>query len=395
MNWGWLLFGRVRFGAELREAADILNLCMAHSLVYRGWQNDTASGQVSFEMTSLGAHRLERLCREEGIRLWVIRRGGLPLWVRKYKRRGGMVLGAVLGLLLIWSASRVLWDIRISGNETMTCRAVRAELAESGVYVGMPLSSLDIKKTEMQIALDSEYISWVSINMSGTVAYVEIRERVATPDPTPLTPANLVARCEGLVEGLEVYEGKTVVKMGQAVRKGELLVSGLYDSQAVGWRVTRSAGRVLARTEHDFSVEIPLNYERKEYIGAPFYQKTLIFFEKEIKLFKNSSILGTSCDKIVYMNALVPNGAVSLPFSIRTEKYLPYEYRAAVRDCAQAEALAYYELERQIAQALPEAALLQKSITVLLTEDSYRLSCTVRCLENIAEIREFSVGDLP
>jgi hypothetical protein len=176
-------------------------------------------------------------------------------------------------------------------------------------------------------------------------------------------------------------------------QEGELLVSGLYDSQALGWRVTRAAGRITARTEHTFLVEIPWKYEKKEYRGAPIIQKKLIFFEKEIKLFKNSSILGSSCDKISNIDTFTLGNGVSLPFSVLTERYLPYDYVIGERDPAQAEALAYYELERQITQCMPDAILLKKEITASLTEDAFVIKCKVRALENIAEVMEFSVDE--
>ena len=129
------------------------------------------------------------------------------------------------------------------------------------------------------------------------------------------------------------------------------------------------------------------------YSGERLQQKTLFFFEKEIKLLKNSRILGVSCDKISNINSAVLGKGVSLPFSLRTDRYLPYEYREAVRSYESAQALAYYELERQIAQALPDATLLRKTVAVTLAEDAYRLHCKVWCLEDIAQVQEFSVNE--
>ena len=393
MNVLWFFCGWIRVAIERQQAARALDLCMRHRWVYRRLCTDEKGRYICLDMTAYTAGRFFSCCDAEGISVRTVRQGGLPHWLRLYRHRIGILFGMILGAAIVTVSSRVLWDIRISGNEQMTARQVRSELAESGLYIGMPLSELDTGRMELQIQLDSERISWVSINMAGTVAYVEIRERVATPENTPVRPANLVARCEGIIAGLEVYTGECMVRIGQAVRQGELLVSGLYDSQAVGWRVTRAAGRIPARTVHEFSIEIPLVYEKKVYIGTPICQKTLIFFEKEIKLFKNSSILGTSCDKINYVDTFTSANGAGLPFSVRTEQYFPYEYRVATRDHAQAEALAYYELERRIASSLADAELLRKTITVTVTEDAFVLNCSVQCLEDIAEVLEFSVDE--
>ncbi|MBQ7322181.1 MAG: sporulation protein YqfD [Clostridia bacterium] len=393
MNTDLFFCGWVRLSCDMSDAAAILELCMREHIAYRHWCNDAEGRHVSFEMSERTARIFLRKCSEAEIRVRTVLHGGLPHLLYRYRRRVGLLLGAFLGAAILIASTQVLWDIRVSGNETMTVRRVKEELRESGLYVGMPLARLNTAKEEMRIQLESECFSWVSINMSGTVAYVEVRERVPTPDGEPLSPANLIASAEGIVEGVEIYTGKSVVKAGQAVQKGELLVSGVYDSQAVGWRVTRAAGHVLARTEHEFEVEIPLVYQQKVYSGEHLQQKTLFFFEKEIKLLKNSRILGVSCDKISNINSAVLGKGVSLPFSLRTDRYLPYEYREAVRSYESAQALAYYELERQIAQALPDATLLRKTVAVTLAEDAYRLHCKVWCLEDIAQVQEFSVNE--
>ena len=395
MSVQWFVCGWCTLEARAADASAVLNLCMRYGMNYRHWKNMRDGECVRFEMTAYTASNFCRRCEEEGIPIHVVRRGGLPHLMYRYRHRVGLLIGGMLGLAIVIASSRVLWDIRISGNQSMTVRQVREELAASGLSVGMPLSSLDTGEAEMRIQLDSEHISWVSINMSGTVAHVEIRERVPTPPKEPLLPANLIARCEGIVEELEVYAGIPVVQAGQAVQTGELLVSGLYDSQSVGWRVTRAAGRIMARTVHEFSVEIPLNYEEKSYLDEPIVKKTLIFFEKEIKLFKNSGILGESCDKISNVDSCTLGVGVSLPISLKTEYYLPYVYRTSTRDYAQAQTLAYYELERQISQALPDAMLLRKVITATLDENVFCLQCEVHCLENIAGLQPFSVEELP
>ena len=386
---GWCLLE-----ADSRCIAQVLDLCRKYDLAYSAPRIVHEHEMVRFEMSVHAATILIELCEEEGYRVWIAARGGLPHMLNRYRRRIGLLIGGIMGLSVLVASFRVVWDIRISGNEHMTLREVREELSAGGLYVGIPLSELDAGEMAIQIQLASERLSWVSINMNGTVAYVEIRERVPTPPTEPLLPANLIAGHEGIVEELEIYRGVPVVKAGQAVQEGDLLVSGVYDSQSVGWRVTRAAGQVLARTVHDFEVNIPLKYEEKEYADAPIVKKTLIFFEKEIKLFKNSGILGTSCDKIEDIDGYMMGEGVSLPISVRTEYFFPYQYRSADRNYEQAQAVAYHELERQIAREIPEGVLLRKEITPTLTEDTYRLQCRVWCLENIAEQNPFTVESL-
>ena len=99
----------------------------------------------------------------------------------------------------------------------------------------------------------------MSINIIGTHAEVQIREYEESKkeQETGVLGANIVAGKSGLVEDVRVYQGNVVVSSGMYVEKGDLLVSGLYDSERVGFRYTRASGEVMARTTSEILIEIP------------------------------------------------------------------------------------------------------------------------------------------
>jgi similar to stage IV sporulation protein len=220
-----------------------------------------------------------RRCAAEHLEVSVVSRGGIPHLLYQYRRRIGLLIGAILGALIAAASSCVLWDIRISGNETMTLRQVREELRQSGLHIGMPMSALDAGEMGIRIQLDSEYISWASVNMSGTVAYVEIRERVPTPAREPLQPANLVAECEGVIAEMEIYSGVPAVTVGQAVRQGDLLVSGVRDG-----RLEYAEGEILGRVKRTVKVTVPLEKTVTVTKDKKTEAVTLILFGKRIRL---------------------------------------------------------------------------------------------------------------
>lgn len=88
------------------------------------------------------------------------------------------------------------------------------------------------------------------------------------------------------------------------------------------------------------------------------------------------------------------NDGTTVGFPIATETIwaLPYTMVTATRTPAEAEKLAYIELNRRI-NALADVILLRKNITATLTDTGYHLQCTVICIENVAEIVEFEVTE--
>ena len=369
-----------------------MNLCMRYGFIYRKLQRSADGESAEFICSLHTSRKLVRACAVYGIEIEAVSSHGLPHLLFKYRLRTGILVGVLLSVALIILSQSVLWSVDIKGNERLSDREVIAELEECGLKLGARLSELDVDSIENRLLLRSDEISWISVNISGTVASVEIRERIDT-EITKINnnPANVVARLDGEIVALEVYSGFLCLAEGDFVRAGDLIVSGLYNSAHAPYRYTRAAARVFARTTHTFTVEIPLETEVKTYISGESEKKTLNFFGKSIKLFVNSGNEGTSCDIINYEYSLDPFGLGELPISVSVERAYPYVYEKRTIDPAKAEELAYYELSLLIEKELPGAQLLRKSVSTELSEESYILSCTVVCIEDIAKILEFEI----
>jgi similar to stage IV sporulation protein len=146
---------------------------------------------------------------------------------------------------------------------------------------------IDCRELENRLLRASPDISWVSVNLRGTVANVQVRERQVGQSALSPEDVNLVAACDGIISSVRLLTGEVVVKPGQEVRRGELLISGVRDSKAHGYSVVGARGEVMAQTEHTEIVRIPLQEEQKVYTGEEKCEKSIIFFKKSIKFSKN------------------------------------------------------------------------------------------------------------
>ncbi|MBR4872429.1 MAG: sporulation protein YqfD [Clostridia bacterium] len=385
------LFGYVRYCLSLADEVALWNLLMENGIPCR----DFTRGErwLSVCVSRRFSARLFAACREAGICLEEASRGGLPAVVSRYRRRWGLMVGAILASLLLFASSRVVWDVRVSGNAALDDETVRQMLAECGLESGARLSRLDTDLIEGRLLLAHREICWVSVNLRGTTAYVELLE-TARGQRDEAGAVNLVASRDGRIERIEAYDGHVLVKVGDVVRAGELLVSGAYDEGLFGPRVTNARGAVYARTVHTFSVEIPLDYEEKVYTGRVGREIYVNFFSKRIKVFANTGNLGGECDIIYLDNGISLPGGIELP--VRTAQTLYREYRMESGRLAGDEAMekAFAALAQRLAQFVSEtgAELLEKSLSFCLDEDSYELSCRVVCIENVAREQEFDVN---
>ena len=372
-----------------------MNLCLQMGLQYSNFQW-CEDGSVRFCCTASSARRFLAAAGKRDIEAEVLARSGLPRLFGRLTERKGLLVGAALALALTVLSGLFVWDVQVSGNVDLTEGEIIEELRACGFGVGSYLPALRVREIENRVLMASERIGWLSINTVGTVARVQVIEHIvgenAEDSQSPgKRPANLVALCDGQIEYLELYRGNAVVTAGQAVKAGELLVSGLYDSQTGGFRYTRAAGRVMARTQRVLTVEIPLVYEEKVYEEPILEELEVHFFDFSYKIFKNSGNQDILCDIIKYNSNLGQLGDNRLPVSFSRTEMHPYHLEEHRRGAEEALALCYRELELQLNALSGDIQLLQKEITTEVGEDSVVLVCTLTCIENIAVVQEFEI----
>ncbi len=395
----YYLTGYQTWEVDADHAAELLELCRRGSWVYSSFRH-LPDGGISLTFPRSTARAVQDAAEHSAVPLSAAASGGLPNALSRLVRRPGWILGCILGLLLYIAGTQVIWDIRIEGNTTISDRSIEDTLASCGLTVGSSLRNFRADRLENQVLLADDRLSWISVNRRGTVAYVELREAAHTPPPISDKPADLVASIGGVIERVELDEGNVRVSAGQAVSAGDVLVSGIYDSQVEGIRLTRASARIYARVVREMTVQIPLSFEKKKYLLggadgiASFYQeKHLIFFKKSVKFTKKTGHNADVCDIIENEHDLGFVPGVGFPISVRTVWYLPYEWTIATRTYEEAEELAYLELARQISAIPGGAELLSKTISINRTPDALVLHCTLTCVEDIGTVREIEIGD--
>ena len=390
-----LLFfaGYEEISVSRTDAAVLTELCMRYAILCR---NARFEGErYIFRASLFSARKLKKLAAARGIEVSVLCRAGLPALLYRYRHRYGIALGMLLFWAIIFFSGRVIWDIRIEGNRTLTEAEVIEALGECGLKVGTEKRSINTSAVENTLLIVNDDIAWMSINIMGTVAEVEIIEREVAEEPPEFDAANLVATQEGEIYLFEDVRGNILLKIGDRVDKGELIVSGIYESAGGALRYTCARGRVLAKVEEEFLVDIPLEYEKKVYTGKVYTEKSLVFFEKEIKIYSNCRNLSASCDKIDTVEYLDILGGGELPVGVRTVEYREYVMLRAERDEGEAKALAEDEAARRLSLMSGESDILGVTKESFTEGKRVVLNCRVQRIKNIAEQREIEVTILP
>ena len=370
---------------------EVLDLLVSHNIPFHGQKfTDTT---LTFRLYPPYFKAYARLRGEKRYEGEVRRHLGLGALFHRHRKRAGFFLGAVMAAVLLVASSLFVWDVRISGNERVSADEIRTALSSHGVEVGTFIPSLRKERVESEIMLEIRELSWISINLRGTVALVEVHERKDGDQIMDTqSPSNLIAAMDGQITALEVTGGQTVAKLSQTVRKGDLLVSGIIDSKALGYRLVRARGEVFAAVTLTYDVEIPYEMEKKVYTGEFITEKSVKFFTKTIKLFGKDSISPSNCDTIEVERRIYLFDRIALPIFITETTHSVYEMQTVLLSEDEAIALAYEKLHAMCDETLEDAEILARRTNFNFGEDALTLHEEVDCVLNIAEEVKISTG---
>ena len=243
---------------------------------------------------------------------------GLPEIFKRIKYKGTVAISLLISLIVTLFLSGLIWDIRVEGNEKITDGEIILALGECGFEIGDMWRLVDRGEVENDFLKNNSSISWININRRGSVAYIKVIEKEnnqGTADNSPSTYSNLIASSDCVIEEITVMRGTAMVKVGDTVKRGDILVAGVLSAEAGGGFCSAEA-TVIGRKSDTVTVEIERIGEKISYGEKKLYSKTINFFKISLNIFKLYGNLTDECDIIEDEVAYSLFGRYKLPLSI-------------------------------------------------------------------------------
>lgn len=277
----WLR-GYVRFSVLGGSPERFFNSC-ARAGAYL-W--DISSRRDSGACIAVGWYRrLRPYAHRAGCRLRVRERHGLPFLLYRTRNHRGLFAGAAAAAVVLGLLSMHVWCVEVSGNETLDTQAILSALAENGLYPGALKSSVDSGRAEQRLMLMFPKISWMSVNTRDCVLDVRLQEKTDRPQIVKQDGAcNVKASETGQILSMQVYAGTAAVKVGDAVVRGQLLVSAVVEDQLGGSAMKHASAEIIAETSHTCRVQIPLERSEREPTGQTAVRRSLGLFGARLPL---------------------------------------------------------------------------------------------------------------
>ena len=316
---------------------------------------------------------------------------GIPGIYSRIGCKMGILVGCVCSLLLTLFLSGLVWDVRIEGNFTVPDVAITEALEEAGFTVGSRWNKSDLSSLEVEALSLCSDISWININRRGTVAYVSVIEKdgdEADEDTQTGKYANIIASDDCIIEELRVVKGTAEVKVGDAVKKGDLLISGVLSDSANGG-LCYAEGIVIGRVGDSVTVNTEREYERIVPETPRVCRVRIKIFKFPINIFKNSRNFDNKCDIIKDIDGFSLFGRGKLPIEIVTEYCVPHRSTSESYNDKELVSLTSSRLTESLSRALGNADLVRIRTTGEFTDTGYLMRADIVYLKDVSHTLEF------
>ncbi|MBQ8935563.1 MAG: sporulation protein YqfD [Oscillospiraceae bacterium] len=316
---------------------------------------------------------------------------GLPSFLRRFRFRYGMIAGAVLFVLLLTLFSRFIMVIEIEGNETVSDSAILAGLQNHGFGVGSYGPGVDVRDLSNEMLLDMEELSFLTVDITGIRARVIVRETEPVPEIEDDTKyADISAAADGFVVDMNVIAGRPAVEEGQAVLKGDVLISSLLfnersdgSGEVFSTQQVRAKGQIWAVTERTLAASTPLSALRTEEDGEMRRRWGLEFLGRRFNFYGNSSNYDRECAKISILYPITLPTGQTLPFGLWQTDWTSWSETPVPVNPESAAQFLQGTLTRRLETLLGDGEILDAQWQTEQREGVMTVTLHARCLEQI------------
>lgn len=335
--------------------------------------------------------KIHLISRKNKCKININSKNGLPIILHRYRKRKLLALFFIPIILLIIISSRFIWNIEIIGGENINKEELLIQLKEEGIESGKLKSKVDVKNAINSIRLKRDDISWMSINMKGTNIIVKVAQ--ADKRPTIVNPdeyCNIVATQKGIIQKISADTGTILVKPGDIVEKGTVLIGGYMEGKYTDTRYVHAKGKVTAKVWYTKSKKSQTTREITQETGKSENRYTININNFKINLYKRLPNF-ENYDTIKEAKKIKLFSNFYLPIEIEKTQYIEKQKTKITYGKEELKDILIKELEEEFTkEELNKLQITNKVVNIYnLDNNGLELEMTYEILEDITTEEKF------
>ncbi len=319
------LDGMIALRLTSADIGEALAVIQKENIVLFGVSSTDDPLSVTFQMRRRDFRRFRAIANKRCLDYKIIKRNGIYWSVKSLAKRPVLVFGLAFLLVLVCFLPTRIYFFQVEGNENIPANYILEKCSACGITFGASRREVRSEKVKNALLEAIPQLQWAGVNTSGCVATISVRERSDVEKIIPTQGvSSIVASRDGVITQVTVTKGNGVCSVGQAVRAGQVLISG-YTDCGIAIRGERAEGEIFALTERKLSVALPTERTEKGEIIRQEKKYSLIIGKKRINFYKDSGISDSSCVKMYTEKYLTLPGGFTLPIALATEHWIQYD----------------------------------------------------------------------
>ncbi len=315
---------------------------------------------------------LKPILKKTGTRLVILEKSGLAFFASRMRRRKLFLAGIAAAAFLLYVLSLFIWQIDLEGNHARTDETLSRYLAEQGVKIGTRKSKISCPEIVNKLREKYDNIIWVSVSLDGCRLVVQVKENEdgadigtseesgengengvtgvkgvkeekegiedgkngsskaeqqkdgAESEPEPEKPYDLVADFDGVIVSCIIREGIGQKKIGDTVKKGDVLVSGQIPvendaDEIINYQYRMADADIIAAVSIPYEDTCPNEKPEKEYYDV--YKMRYY-----VKIGKKRFFLGELRNRYEHFELYgIYHNIAGFPVSAGYQKIIPYK----------------------------------------------------------------------
>ena len=225
-----------------------------------------------------------------------------------------LLLSIMLGIALIYTLSLFIFNIEVVHDKEEIRNIILKELKYNGVDINkLKKSDKELEKIKNNIKEKyKDKIEWIEIIVSGTKYIVKVEERKINNIENDNTPRHIISKKDAIIKKISAQNGTPVVKEGEIVKKGTVLIAGWLEGKYTGTRYVHATGSVQGKVWYTQKERIYFKQQKKEQTGNVENKYSLninnfkINFNKGVSKFKNYDTIETNKKVKLFSNFYLP-----------------------------------------------------------------------------------------
>lgn len=264
-----------------------MNLCCNHNILL--WDIEKCGPEsYSMNISLNGYFQIRPFVRKTGTKVAVLQKFGLPFFIPHIKLHSFFLLGILGTFCFLFWTTGYIWKIETTGNQEIKTEELTAFLEEQNIEIGCKKSVVQVEELEKAIRNEFPIVTWTSVQIEGTRLWIQIKEndKILTVDKEIDTPSDLVASKDGIVSSIITRNGVPMVKAGDEVKEGDILVSGrvpIYNDagEIIHYQLYAADADIYLECTYEFQASMPISYIRHDPTGKEYKSIYLKLFDKE------------------------------------------------------------------------------------------------------------------